>query len=101
MKDETLEIVFGRGVDERRIHQNAFVIRSIAQLFRNEDFVIEFLPLKDRMEIREKSEQMLESISIRNDDGHLNENERVRSLVERFLPDAERDNAKETIDHLI
>jgi hypothetical protein len=72
MKDKTLEVVFIRREDERGIHQNAFVVRSVAQLFGDEDFVIEFLSLKNRMEIREKSYQMLESISVRNDDGDLN-----------------------------
>lgn len=56
MKDKTVEIVFSRGMNERRVHQNAFVVRSVAHLFRDEDFVIEFLTLKNRMEIREKSD---------------------------------------------
>ena len=71
MKDKALKIVFTGGVDEGGIHQDGFVVGSIAYLFGNEDFIVEFLSLQNRMEIVEKCDQVFESISIRNDDGHL------------------------------
>lgn len=51
VKDKTLKIVFTGRVDKGGVHQHGFIVRSIARLFGDEDFIIEFLTLKNRMEI--------------------------------------------------
>ena len=53
MKDETLEIIFTRGVEKCGIHEHGFIVRAVALLLGHVDLIVQFLPLQNRMEIVE------------------------------------------------